>query len=86
MRFAMLSEKSIEVDIVFAPTDQPPVELPGAFMACVVRSISLKRPFHDFRHGPPLATRDLMGESARSALRTESCGSGILEPLHLRER
>jgi hypothetical protein len=62
----MLGEKSIEVDIFLPTADQPPIEFRGAFVACVVRSISLKRPFDDLRDGPPLATRELMGEITRS--------------------
>jgi len=62
----MLDEKSIEVDIFLATADQPPIEFRGALMTCVVRPISLKRPLDNLRHGPALATGELMGEIARS--------------------
>jgi hypothetical protein len=66
MRFAMLGEKSLEVDILLSTADQAPIEFRGAFMACVIRPICLKRPFDDLRNGSPLATRKLMREIARS--------------------
>jgi hypothetical protein len=66
MRFAMLREKSLEVDILLSAADKAPVEVRRAFTARVVRSISLKRPFDDLRYRPALATRELMGEIRRS--------------------
>jgi hypothetical protein len=66
MRLVMLGEKSVKVDIFLAIVDQPPIELRRTFMARVVRSISLKRPFDDLRYGPSLATREFMGEITRS--------------------
>jgi hypothetical protein len=62
----MTGEKSVEVDIFLSATDQAPIEFRGAFIARVVRSISLKRPFNDLRYSPPLAARELMSEIARS--------------------
>jgi NAD+ kinase len=66
MRPAMLGEKSIQVDIFLSTADQAPIEFRGAFMACVVRPISLKSPFDDLRYGSPLAARELMREITRS--------------------